>query len=267
MTMLRVVLTAVGALLAIGCGPGAGELGGKCLATGKCNEGLSCMSDKCVDLVAADVTGAPATASGDDGTTGDAKGGTGAAATAAESAAPAETAAPGPPRDALEVDVTPAGLAVDGRTFKPEELGAALDAARTTPATKVTLRVDHAVPYLRVTGALDALKRHGLKLIAFAEAGPATDPIPAPDPNGRLDVEVLASGVRFGGKSVTDAAFGAAVARAAAKDPKTAVALRAGPAVPYDRVIDVMSVVNEGGLTKLSFALAPAAAAGKGKHK
>lgn len=73
-----------------------------------------------------------------------------------------------------------------------------------------------------------------------------------------LDVAVQADGsILWDGRPVTDDVLRARIAEAARATPQPELHLRADRKVPYERVADVMSAAQAGGLTKIGFVTDP----------
>ncbi|QCP48833.1 biopolymer transporter ExbD [Trinickia violacea] len=73
-----------------------------------------------------------------------------------------------------------------------------------------------------------------------------------------VTVSVQADGtVLWDDKPVTDDVLRADIAQAAQADPQPELHLRADRKVPYERVADVMSAAQAGGLTKIGFVTEP----------
>jgi biopolymer transport protein ExbD len=73
-----------------------------------------------------------------------------------------------------------------------------------------------------------------------------------------VDVAVEADGaILWDGHAVTDDGLRARIAEAAHATPQPELHLRADRKVPYERVADVMSAVQAGGLTKMGFVTTP----------
>ncbi|MFL9891071.1 biopolymer transporter ExbD [Paraburkholderia sp. RL17-383-BIF-A] len=75
-----------------------------------------------------------------------------------------------------------------------------------------------------------------------------------------LDVAVQADGsILWDGHAVADDVLRARIAEAARAKPQPELHLRADRKVPYERVADVMSAAQAGGLTKIGFVTDPRA--------
>ncbi|WP_434115490.1 ExbD/TolR family protein [Paraburkholderia caffeinilytica] len=75
-----------------------------------------------------------------------------------------------------------------------------------------------------------------------------------------LDVAVQADGsILWDGRPVADDVLRARIAEAARAKPQPELHLRADRKVPYERVADVMSAAQAGGLTKIGFVTDPRA--------
>jgi biopolymer transport protein ExbD len=75
-----------------------------------------------------------------------------------------------------------------------------------------------------------------------------------------VNVSVQADGtILWDDKPVSDEVLRAKIARAALASPQPSLHLRADRKVPYERVADVMSAAQAGGLTKISFVTDPKA--------
>ncbi|WP_042267961.1 ExbD/TolR family protein [Paraburkholderia heleia] len=75
-----------------------------------------------------------------------------------------------------------------------------------------------------------------------------------------LDVSVRADGsLLWNDKFVTDVELRAKIAGAAREKPQPELRLRADRTVPYERVADVMSAAQAGGLAKIAFVTEPRA--------
>ena len=75
-----------------------------------------------------------------------------------------------------------------------------------------------------------------------------------------LDVAVQADGsILWDGRPVADDVLRARIAEAAQAKPQPELHLRADRKVPYERVADVMSAAQAGGLTKIGFVTDPRA--------
>ncbi len=73
-----------------------------------------------------------------------------------------------------------------------------------------------------------------------------------------VTVSVLADGtLLWNDKAVTDAVLRTNIAQAAQDNPQPQLHLRADRKVPYERVADVMSAAQAGGLTKIGFVTEP----------
>ncbi|CAG9269660.1 ExbD/TolR family protein [Paraburkholderia unamae] len=73
-----------------------------------------------------------------------------------------------------------------------------------------------------------------------------------------LDISVRADGsMLWDDHPVTDAALRAKIAAAARMQPQPELHLRADRLVPYERVANVMSAAQAGGLTKIAFVTEP----------
>ncbi|CAB3793197.1 ExbD/TolR family protein [Paraburkholderia fynbosensis] len=73
-----------------------------------------------------------------------------------------------------------------------------------------------------------------------------------------IDVAVDADGaILWDGHAVTEDGLRARIAEAAHATPQPELHLRADRKVPYERVADVMSAVQAGGLTKMGFVTTP----------
>ncbi|ACR29621.1 ExbD/TolR family protein [Burkholderia glumae] len=73
-----------------------------------------------------------------------------------------------------------------------------------------------------------------------------------------IDVAIQADGaVTWNGQPVSDAELQAKIAEAAKLDPQPELHLRADRKIAYERVADVMSAAQSGGLTKLGFVTEP----------
>lgn len=73
-----------------------------------------------------------------------------------------------------------------------------------------------------------------------------------------VDVAVEADGaILWDGHAVTDDGLRARIAEAAHATPQPELRLRADRKVPYERVADVMSAAQAGGLTKMGFVTTP----------
>jgi biopolymer transport protein ExbD len=77
-----------------------------------------------------------------------------------------------------------------------------------------------------------------------------------------VDVAVEADGtVLWNDQKVDDAALQARIADASKQAPQPELRLRADRKVPYERVADVMSAAQGGGLSKIGFVTEPRAGA------
>lgn len=83
---------------------------------------------------------------------------------------------------------------------------------------------------------------------------------PANDKTAHVDIAVQADGsLLWNGRALSADALRARMAEAARATPQPELHLRADRKVPYERVADVMSAAQTGGLTKISFITDPRA--------
>jgi biopolymer transport protein ExbD len=81
---------------------------------------------------------------------------------------------------------------------------------------------------------------------------------PQDDKPAHVDVAIAADGTTlWDDKPVDAAALDARIAQAAQQNPQPEIHLRADRKVPYEKVADLMSAAQAGGLTKIGFVTEP----------
>jgi len=99
---------------------------------------------------------------------------------------------------------------------------------------------------------LVALVLAGAPLAAYADA-----PKPAKAGYDPYPIDITAAGdVRANGKPVTDAELATEIKALVAKAKDTTVEIRADAKVPHGRVVQVMDIVRQAGITKIAIATA-----------
>jgi biopolymer transport protein ExbD len=101
--------------------------------------------------------------------------------------------------------------------------------------------------------------RHAVKIDLPHASSQPQDTKPA-----HVNVAVEADGtIMWDDQKIDDAALAARIAQASQQSPQPELHLRADRKVPYERVADVMSAAQAGGLTKIGFVTEPKGGAGK----
>jgi biopolymer transport protein ExbD len=95
---------------------------------------------------------------------------------------------------------------------------------------------------------------HAVKIDLPKASSQAADTKPA-----HVDVAVEAGTILWDDQKVDDAALTARIAQASQLTPQPEIHLRADRKVPYERVADVMSAAQSGGLSKIGFVTEPRA--------
>ncbi|VXB80373.1 Biopolymer transport protein exbD1 [Burkholderia sp. 8Y] len=81
---------------------------------------------------------------------------------------------------------------------------------------------------------------------------------PQDEKPAHVDVAIQADGtILWNDQKIDDAALDARIAQAARETPQPELHLRADRKVPYERVADVMSAAQAGGLSKIGFVTQP----------
>ncbi|QSN62197.1 biopolymer transporter ExbD [Caballeronia sp. M1242] len=84
---------------------------------------------------------------------------------------------------------------------------------------------------------------------------------PQDEKPAHVDVAIEADGtILWNDQKIDDAALDARIAQASKKTPQPELRLRADRKVPYERVADVMSAAQAGGLSKIGFVTQPKSA-------
>lgn len=84
---------------------------------------------------------------------------------------------------------------------------------------------------------------------------------PQDEKPAHVDVAIQADGtILWNDQKIDDAALDARIAQASKETPQPELHLRADRKVPYERVADVMSAAQAGGLSKIGFVTQPKSA-------